>query len=81
MWEWNYFVFMMLKEGDIDVMVLGYVCFYLIVVCFILEIIGKFDGVDKIVIINLMFISRGFIFLLDIFINIDLFVKELVNIV
>lgn len=78
--ERNYFGAMMVHVGDADGMISGYTRSYPNVLRPMLEVIGKFEGVNKVATANLMMTKKGPIFMADTSINIDPTAQELANI-
>jgi malate dehydrogenase (oxaloacetate-decarboxylating)(NADP+) len=71
---------MMVNEGDADAMISGYSRAYPTVVRPVLEVIGRYDGVEKVAATNLMLTSKGPLFLSDTSININPTAEELAKI-
>jgi malate dehydrogenase (oxaloacetate-decarboxylating)(NADP+) len=78
--ERNYFAAMMLNQADADAMISGYSRAYPSVLRPVLEVVGRFDGVNKVATTNMMLTKRGPIFISDTSINIDPTAKELAKI-
>ncbi len=76
----NYFGAMMVQLGDADGMISGYTRSYPSVLRPVLQVVGKFDGVNKVATANLMMTRKGPLFFADTAVNIDPTAQELANI-
>lgn len=76
----NYFGAMMVQLGDADGMISGYTRSYPSVLKPALQVIGKYDGVNKVATANLMMTRKGPLFIADTAVNINPTAQELANI-
>lgn len=76
----NYFGAMMVQLGDADGMISGYTRSYPSVLRPALQVIGKYDGVNKVATANLMMTRKGPLFIADTAVNINPTAQELANI-
>lgn len=76
----NYFGAMMVHLGDADGMISGYTRSYPSVLRPALQVIGKYEGVNKVATANLMMTRKGPLFIADTAVNINPTAHELANI-